>query len=171
MVHSTPASRSLINILNSTSPRTEPRGTPLVTSHQPDGGALSSFSCPGTMGNTLLLPDIFSLRKHNMHGAFPTTQIAHRNTSQQKQEYLFRKSCCFPFQPSCRGQMQEQATAMRFLRLKALNKQDTGPWIQALAAQSAHQQGERFWHHIPAPAACLLPNPAEISYRGTSSHS
>ncbi|KAK4824371.1 hypothetical protein QYF61_014031 [Mycteria americana] len=36
MVHSTPASRSLINILNRTGPRIEPRGTPLLTGCQPD---------------------------------------------------------------------------------------------------------------------------------------
>ena len=36
MVHSTPASRSLINTLKKTAPRTEPWGTPLVTGCQPE---------------------------------------------------------------------------------------------------------------------------------------
>jgi len=34
-MHSTPASRSLIKMLNRTGPRNEPWGEPLVTSHQP----------------------------------------------------------------------------------------------------------------------------------------
>lgn len=41
-MHSTPASRPLINILNRTGPRSKPQGTPLVTGHQPDVASLAT---------------------------------------------------------------------------------------------------------------------------------
>ena len=42
MVHSTPASRSLIKLLNRASPGVAPWGTPLVTSHQPDAAPFTA---------------------------------------------------------------------------------------------------------------------------------